>query len=217
MVTERFLKLPEEKRMTILDAARDEFARVPFEEASINQIIKNAGISRGSFYTYFEDKGDVLDFLFQDQERMLRESIKSVLLECKGDYWAFLQCWLERVLSYGETDIIKKSIAVFRMSGFRYISRQFGHIQDERNREHHEAIQKEMDDWLYEHVDAKTVDLSRKREEIDLLFHHTIFNACSTLLRTWLCDSEDAKARSCEEFRLYIDLMRNGAGARCPE
>ena len=68
MATERFFKLPAEKQKRILDAAREEFARVPFEEVSINQIIKNAGISRGSFYTYFEDKEDLIDFIFQEQE-----------------------------------------------------------------------------------------------------------------------------------------------------
>lgn len=56
MSTERFEKLSKDKRQRILDAAREEFSRVSYEEASINQIIKNAGISRGSFYTYFEDK-----------------------------------------------------------------------------------------------------------------------------------------------------------------
>jgi len=54
--TERFEKLSKDKRQRILDAAREEFSRVSYEEASINQIIKNAGISRGSFYTYLRIK-----------------------------------------------------------------------------------------------------------------------------------------------------------------
>ncbi|ETP70922.1 transcriptional regulator, partial [Lachnospiraceae bacterium JC7] len=66
MATERFEKLSEDKKKRILLAAREEFARVPYEEASINQIIKNAGISRGSFYTYFEDKNDLLQYVFSE-------------------------------------------------------------------------------------------------------------------------------------------------------
>ena len=68
MPTERFYRLSDEKKMAIRDAAMQEFTRVPFEKASINQIIQNAEISRGSFYTYFEGKRDVLSFIFQDME-----------------------------------------------------------------------------------------------------------------------------------------------------
>ena len=54
MPTERFWRLPEAKRQMIREAALQEFARVPYEKVSINQIIHNADISRGSFYTYPE-------------------------------------------------------------------------------------------------------------------------------------------------------------------
>ena len=60
MPTQRFLKLKDEKKRVILEAAVHEFSRVPYSAASINQIIKEAGISRGSFYTYFADKDDLM-------------------------------------------------------------------------------------------------------------------------------------------------------------
>ena len=56
MPTERFLRLPKEKIEAIRIAAAKEFIRVPLEEASINRIVHDSNISRGSFYTYFEDK-----------------------------------------------------------------------------------------------------------------------------------------------------------------
>ena len=66
MPTERFDRLAPDKKKAILQAAVVEFSRVPFEKVSINKIIKNADISRGSFYTYFEDKRDLLQFVFKD-------------------------------------------------------------------------------------------------------------------------------------------------------
>jgi len=60
MPKQTFWNLPEEKRTVIVYAAKKEFSRVPFTSASINQIIKDANISRGSFYMYFEDKEDLL-------------------------------------------------------------------------------------------------------------------------------------------------------------
>ena len=61
MPTQRFLKLKEEKKQAILEAAVHEFSRVPYSSASINQIIKGGRhIQGGSFYTYFEDKDDLM-------------------------------------------------------------------------------------------------------------------------------------------------------------
>ena len=59
MPTETFFRLPEAKRETLLRCARQEFARVPYPDASINRIIHAAGIPRGSFYMYFADKADL--------------------------------------------------------------------------------------------------------------------------------------------------------------
>lgn len=47
-----FFHLPQAKREKLLQCARDEFSRVPFDEASINRIVHQAEISRGSFYMY---------------------------------------------------------------------------------------------------------------------------------------------------------------------
>ena len=66
MPTERFLRLSENKKQVIREAAKKELSRVPYEKVSINQIIQNADISRGSFYTYFEDKEDVVRWIFED-------------------------------------------------------------------------------------------------------------------------------------------------------
>ena len=55
----QFLNLSKEKRQKILLAAKEEFINYSFAEASINRIIKQADIARGSFYVYFEDKEDI--------------------------------------------------------------------------------------------------------------------------------------------------------------
>ncbi len=56
MPKQTFLSLPEDKQNTLIQSAKKEFSRVPLHEASIANIIKDAGIPRGSFYQYFEDK-----------------------------------------------------------------------------------------------------------------------------------------------------------------
>ena len=72
MPKQTFLNLPEEKRNTIINAAIEEFAEYGLENASTNRIVANSGISKGSFYQYFEDKQDVFMYLLTvlEQEKM---------------------------------------------------------------------------------------------------------------------------------------------------
>lgn len=63
MPTDTFFRLPEEKRQRLMDSAWDEFTTVRFSDASINKIIRSAGIPRGSFYQYFTDKDDLFSYL----------------------------------------------------------------------------------------------------------------------------------------------------------
>lgn len=95
MPTERFHRLPEAKRQAIREAALKEFARVPFDKTSINQIIRNADISRGSFYTYFEDKQDVVEFLLRDTFEQMKEVCKKELDDNGGDYFAMVERMFE--------------------------------------------------------------------------------------------------------------------------
>jgi AcrR family transcriptional regulator len=63
MPKQTFLNLPKDKRTFITNAAIDEFAEHGYKSASINRIVTNSGISKGSFYQYFEDKMDVFKYL----------------------------------------------------------------------------------------------------------------------------------------------------------
>lgn len=59
MPKQTFFNLSEEKKSRLLEAAYAEFSKVSLEEASINVIVQQSDISRGSFYQYFEDKEDL--------------------------------------------------------------------------------------------------------------------------------------------------------------
>lgn len=88
MPTERFYHLSEEKKRLIREAAIKEFCRVPLEKVSINKIVQNAEISRGSFYTYFRDKEDVLEYIFEDVISQIQNFCDGVLEKNQGDFWA---------------------------------------------------------------------------------------------------------------------------------
>ena len=71
-----FFRLPKAKQQRLMDAAYQEFARAPFNEASISNIIKQAGIPRGSYYQYFDDKADLYFYLLENvRQRTDRKSV----------------------------------------------------------------------------------------------------------------------------------------------
>jgi len=80
-----FIKLPIDKKETLIHAAKKEFSRVPLFEASIANIVKEAGIPRGSFYQYFEDKEDLYYFLLDEYSQRLRRRFISILKKQNGD------------------------------------------------------------------------------------------------------------------------------------
>ena len=59
MVHATFFRLNEEKRERILAAARREFSEHVYEKSSINRILDEAEVPKGSFYQYFDDKSDL--------------------------------------------------------------------------------------------------------------------------------------------------------------
>lgn len=102
MPTERFYKLPEEKKKAIRDAAMEECIRVPFEKVSINKIIQNAGISRGSFYTYFEDKRDLVRYIFSDTADKLKFFWTKSVVTHGGNLWIASEELLDQAIIFAQ-------------------------------------------------------------------------------------------------------------------
>jgi AcrR family transcriptional regulator len=85
MPKQTFFHLSKDKQDTLVQAAKQEFSRAPLHEASIANIIKSAGIPRGSFYQYFEDKDDIFYYLLNQLGERNNQRFISVLNEKNGD------------------------------------------------------------------------------------------------------------------------------------
>ncbi len=90
MVKQTFYNLSPHKKARIINAIIKEIDGKTFEDISINQIVKNAEISRGSFYQYFDDKQDVFYVVMQGFSDSLNEKCKTALQQNNGDL--FLAC-----------------------------------------------------------------------------------------------------------------------------
>ncbi len=108
MPKKTFFNLPREKKQKILEAGLEELISVPLSEISINRIIQHAGISRGSFYQYFEDKQDLIGYITSDAVHFVKENFEISFDAAKGDPFAASKQILEDVFVAGEKDVYRR-------------------------------------------------------------------------------------------------------------
>lgn len=99
MPKETFYRLPDEKRERVMAAAEREFLENSFEAASINRIIKEAAIPRGSFYQYFEDKKDIFLYIVNTHKNEAFGFVESFIKDSDGDVFSFMRKAIDFMIS----------------------------------------------------------------------------------------------------------------------
>lgn len=155
MPTERFYRLPKEKADAIRMAAIREFKRVPPEEVSINRIIRDADISRGSFYTYFEDKKELLKWLIADGVKETQRFYVKTIQENGGDIWDLFEKALDVQLSLCEMDRFVEIFVNLMKSGLLAEVFQLDKGGDAAA----EAAQSRLYSWIYQKCDKSKCPL----------------------------------------------------------
>ncbi|WP_314590178.1 TetR/AcrR family transcriptional regulator [Paenibacillus terrigena] len=75
----KFLNLNPEKQERIMNAALKEFAQKGYEQASTNEIVKDAEISKGILFHYFKNKKELFLFLYDRSVELLMEEFLAKL------------------------------------------------------------------------------------------------------------------------------------------
>lgn len=100
MPTTTFYNLSEEKKKRIVDAIQAEMERTELSNLSINKIVKLAGISRGSFYQYFEDKNDMIKYVMTGFYGRLLALTQDKLKKYKGDLFKSFEDIVYEIYDY---------------------------------------------------------------------------------------------------------------------
>ena len=73
------------KRLSILDSAYELFTSKSFAGTSIDDVVRKAGIAKGTFYLYFKDKYDLMDRIVAHKSlSILREALEGLDREKKN-------------------------------------------------------------------------------------------------------------------------------------
>lgn len=194
MATERFHRLSDEKKAAIRKAAIEEFACTSYDKVSINKIIQKAGISRGSFYTYFEDKKDVLQYIFEHTRSRVLEFCKKTLNKNKGNFWDTMEELVEYSIEYCEAnDLIQ-------------FSRNLLYCQELMPQED-KALREEIEEWIVEHMDKSQYRIY-KREEFKALFMVSSLNVMAAIGQYFHDKLQIEQVR--KNFRMQMNLIRYG-------
>jgi len=73
-----FEKLPEEKKARIMNASISEFAENDYETASMNTVVNQAGISKGSLFNYFQSKSILYNHIYELALREVKTYLRKV-------------------------------------------------------------------------------------------------------------------------------------------
>lgn len=73
-----------QNRQAILDAAREVFGELGYDNATVRDIIRRTGLAAGTFYNYYRSKEEVATALSDDGARRFAPILKSVRAQAKG-------------------------------------------------------------------------------------------------------------------------------------
>ena len=110
MPTNAFFKLDKNRQQEIIEAARHEFINNRYEAASINQIIKEIDMSRGSFYLYFANKEDIYFYIFDQMRNNFEELFLDEYIKNKEDLKKTLLAIYKLLISNQRTHGIFKNV-----------------------------------------------------------------------------------------------------------
>lgn len=196
-----FYKLPQEKQERILAAAKREFTHARYEDASINQIIREAGIPRGSFYQYFEDKQDIFLYFLKDYRREILLSFSQRLRSLSGNFFAtvdmFIADFIEEAYQKPESGfrVILSESWIFELIWKDLVEREPEDASVRRLRQEDSIV-----------VDWSLLDL-RDQDEIDI-FIHILGAVVQDSLRDVFMGNEVSLAEAKKLFHDRLDCLR---------
>lgn len=195
-----FFNLKEEKRQILIDAAKQEFSRVSLYEASISNILKTAGIPRGSFYQYFEDKEDAFFYLLNEHAKERHEHLISNLKKFEGDLFKAIseifKSTLEHSEDKGQRDFIRNVLLNMNYK-----------IENTFSQYLSEDVANERYDDIYDLVNAEQLNVSSRKEMFHVMqiltavtFHNLIHSVSNNL----------SVSAAMKKYETELNLLQSG-------
>lgn len=151
-----FLRLKPEKQERTINAAIKEFAQKGYRNASTDEIVKDANISKGALYKYFHNKKNLFLFIYDHSSKILTNDFYGKINLNEKDI--FQRLW-QRALH--KIKIVNKYPDIFDFIMAANIE-EADVVKNELEHRSKELMSNRYDRWL------KGIDVSRFKEGIDI-------------------------------------------------
>lgn len=189
MPSNTFFNLNKEKQDKIIEVSLKEFSSSPYPEVSINKIIMNAGIPRGSFYMYFESKEDLFEYLMEEHYNRFIINMNECLGKNDGDLRNTFISMYEKSINY----IKRCKVDGFFKNVFMYIN---------INKTKFKEPEIELYDEFKDKIDNKNI----KCNDLELVFYmllQTLFTSIA------LSTKEDSKFKK-DDYLKRLNIICYG-------
>ncbi|MEH7298904.1 TetR/AcrR family transcriptional regulator [Neobacillus drentensis] len=191
----KFLNLDSDKQNRIINAAIKEFAEKGYSNASTNEIVKEAGISKGLLFHYFQNKKQLFFFLFDSCVELITDDFYKKIDLSETDFFQRIR----------QSVLIKMELLAQYPDLFKFVEKAY--MDDAAD------IQAEMQKKIRElnHINIgkiyEGIDVSKFRDDIDI---QKIFK-----IITWtfekLSDEELYKAKLLPNYEIDYQKVQKEA------
>ncbi|WML58320.1 TetR/AcrR family transcriptional regulator [Neobacillus sp. PS2-9] len=191
----KFLNLDSDKQNRIINAAIKEFAQKGYSNASTNEIVKEAGISKGLLFHYFQNKKQLFLFLFDSSVELITDDFYKKIDLSETDFFQRIR----------QSILIKMELLAQYPDLFNFVEKAY--MDDAAD------IQAEMQKKVRElnHINIgkiyEGIDISKFRDDIDI---QKIFK-----IITWtfekLSDEELYKAKLLPNYEIDYQKVQKEA------
>ncbi len=201
MPSSTFLNLPKDKKDRIIAAAKKEMAATSYESLSINKIIKEANIPRGSFYAYFDDKEDLCSYIISGIMKCMIRNYKQAVVDEKGDLFKsaikYYEYFTEKTAS--KLDISTKKHIVMFSNNLKTVG-----MADTMNK--HKNLWSEAMDDIYGVINKRIDKLNE--EEKRTLFETVVAVLLQALSKVMSNPDVDEKKKFTDKINLLEKLTK---------
>jgi TetR/AcrR family transcriptional regulator len=203
----KFENLTEEKKKKIIDVCIEEFSRNGYKNASTNNIVKNAEISKGILFHYFGSKKSLYLYVYKYVTDFIAQIFYEKMRDLPSDFF-------ERVMELG---LLKLKVASEFPVEYKFILDVFLHTPEELKQEVQESYGKiygENMELLFKDIDISKfrpgID-SNKAMEVAMFAFDGLSNKYFKQFKSIpMGDIMGELEKSIQDFNEYIEILKNG-------
>lgn len=203
IIYSKFKNLKLEKQKQIIDAALKEFAQNGFEKASTNEIVKNANISKGALFNYFNSKKDLYIYLFNYSMEIIENLYEEIDLNERDIFKRIGNIGLQKLQIQKEFPYAFDFLASLQLEESMEVKTIIGEKVDII---YDKGIKK-----MYKHI-----DYSKFRNDIEIekaieILNWTMFGFGEKIIKKidTFKDSTEFGEKTLEEWERYADILKN--------